>query len=134
MYYVVLVKESKMSTMMRKKVDYFLRNGEPFQQPKPKIHPSNINPDREAIEILKRARNAKRKSLDAIMASGAYDAPSYRPKPTDRLPSDKSKLILQETMAGCRLPLTTMKVKRRINHAQEEVNYSNDDLITECMY
>lgn len=117
---------------MRKKVDYFLRNGEPFQKPKQNTRPSCINPDKEAIEILKRAQNAKRKSLEAIMASGAYDTPVYRPKPTDRLPSDKSKQLLQESMAGCRLPLTTMKVKRRINHAKQDINYTNDDLINDC--
>lgn len=119
---------------MRKKVDYFLRNGEPFQQPKLKTPAANMNPDKEALEILKRAQKAKRKSLDAIVASGAYDTPSYRPKPTDRLPSDKSKAMLQESMAGCRLPLTNMKVKRSVNHAQEEITYSNDDMINDRKY
>lgn len=119
---------------MRKNVDYFLRNGEPFQQPKHKSPAANMNPNKEAAEILKRAQNSKRKSLNAIVASGAYDTPNYRPKPTDRLPSEKSKAKLQESMSGCSLPLTDMKVKRRAKYAQEEITYSNDDLINDRMY
>ncbi|XP_011183773.1 UPF0193 protein EVG1 homolog isoform X1 [Zeugodacus cucurbitae] len=107
-----LMAESKMSMMMRKKINYHLRNGEPL----PKPEPPTINtkdPEAGALDILHRAHLAKRKSLEQILASDAYKLPPFRPRPTNRMPTEKEKKLLQEAMSGMRLAETSVKAKRK---------------------
>ncbi|XP_039966694.1 UPF0193 protein EVG1 homolog [Bactrocera tryoni] len=119
-----LMAESKMSMLMRKKINYHLRNGEPL--PKPEPPPINTkDPEAGALDILQRAHLAKRKSLEQILASDAYKLPSYRPRPTNRMPTEKEKKLLQEAMSGMRLAETSLKAKRKPrvrtdSHATEE--------------
>lgn len=104
--------ESKMSMLMRKKINYHLRNGEPL--PKPEPPPINTkDPEAGALDILQRAHLAKRKSLEQILASDAYKLPPYRPRPTNRMPTEKEKKLLQEAMSGMRLAETSVKAKRK---------------------
>ncbi|XP_075163742.1 UPF0193 protein EVG1 homolog [Haematobia irritans] len=128
----LLMKESKMTMLMRKQIDYHLRNGEPLPKPEPPRLNINKDPDAEALEILKRAHNAKRKTLAEIKASGAYEAPRYRPKPDDKLPSEKSKKLLQESMSGLRLCDTTLKPKRKQKKRQDH-DTTTDDIINELL-
>lgn len=115
---------------MRKQIDYHIRNGEPLPKPKsPRVNTS-MDPDKEALEILKRARNAKRKSLAAIRASGAYDLPRYRPKPDAKMPSEKAKKLLQETMSGLHISETCLKPLRKPKSKTTDI--TNEDIINEC--
>ncbi|XP_004526916.1 UPF0193 protein EVG1 homolog [Ceratitis capitata] len=119
-----LMAESKMSMMMRKKINYHLRNGEPLPKPKsPRVNTKD--PEAGALDILRRAQLAKRKSLEQILASDAYKLPPYRPKPTDRMPTEKEKKLLQEAMSGMHLAEMSVKAKRKPRnkkdfHATEE--------------
>ncbi|XP_067642989.1 UPF0193 protein EVG1 homolog [Eurosta solidaginis] len=127
----VLMAESKMSMMMRKKINYHLRNGEPL----PKPEPPSINikdPDTAALEILRRAHLAKRKSLEQILASGAYDPISYRPRPTNRMPTEEEKKLLQEAMSGMRLAETTLKAKRK-PRIRKDANATEENIIDELL-
>lgn len=127
------MKESKMTMLMRKQIDYHLRNGEPLPKPEPPRWNISKDPDKDALEILRRAHNAKRKSLSEIKASGVYEMPRYRPKPTDKLPSEKSKKLLQEAMSGLRISETNLKPKRRVK-PKSEPKATTDDIIDECKF
>uniref|UniRef100_A0A1A9Z3G9 Uncharacterized protein n=1 Tax=Glossina pallidipes TaxID=7398 RepID=A0A1A9Z3G9_GLOPL len=127
----LLMKESKMSMLMRKQIDYHIRNGEPLPKPKsPRVNTS-MDPDKEALEILKKARNAKRKSLAAIRASGAYELPRYRPKPDAKMPSEKAKKLLQETMSGLHISETCLKPLRKPKSKTTDI--TNEDIINELL-
>ncbi|XP_037944179.1 UPF0193 protein EVG1 homolog [Teleopsis dalmanni] len=110
----LLMRESRMSMLMRDKINYHLRNGEPLPKPTPPPPiDTSVDPDENALEILRRARNAKRKSLQQIMASGVYEMPNYRPRPTNRKPNEKAKFQLQEAMSGLSLSETVLKPKKQ---------------------
>ncbi|XP_073838781.1 UPF0193 protein EVG1 homolog [Musca autumnalis] len=128
----LLMKESKMTMLMRKQIDHHLRNGEPLPKPEPRRINIFKDPDTEAMEILRRAHNAKRKSLTEIKASGAYETPRNRPKPDDRMPSEKSKKLLQEAMSGLRMSETTLKPKRK-QRVKQEPPATPDDIINELL-
>lgn len=68
---IVLMEEQKLSILQRNKINYILRSGEPLPTSKPlrKTATTNCFP---APDLL-RAKNAKRRTLDAIKASGGYD-------------------------------------------------------------
>lgn len=118
-----------MSMIMRKQIDESLRNGEPLPLPKPVRPNTNNDPDKETLAILERARNAKRKNLRQIKASGAYNKSYYRPKTDNRMQSEKAKARLQFTMAGVELPDPAIKPLRR---PREEREVTEEDLIAEC--
>ncbi|XP_068148708.1 UPF0193 protein EVG1 homolog [Drosophila tropicalis] len=126
----LLVKESKMSMLMRKQIDETLRKGEPLPLPKPQRPNTNNDPDRETLAILERARNAKRKNLRQIVASGAYNSSYYRPPTDNRMVNEKSKAKLQFTMAGTHLPDPAIKPQRR---PREERHVSEEDIINELL-
>ncbi|CAD7004884.1 unnamed protein product [Ceratitis capitata] len=98
-----LMAESKMSMMMRKKINYHLRNGEPLPKPKsPRVNTKD--PEAGALDILRRAQLAKRKN---------------------RMPTEKEKKLLQEAMSGMHLAEMSVKAKRKPRnkkdfHATEE--------------
>lgn len=73
---IVLMEEQKLSILQRNKINYILRSGEPLPKSKPlrKATTTNCFP---APDLL-RAKNAKRRTLDAIKASGGYDRAKYR--------------------------------------------------------
>ncbi|XP_030373101.1 UPF0193 protein EVG1 homolog [Scaptodrosophila lebanonensis] len=126
----LLVKESKMSMLMRKRIDETLRNGDPLPLPQPPRPNTSNDPDKETLAILERARNAKRKSLKNIMASGAFNQSYYRPPTDNRMPIDKAKAQLQLKMAGTVLPDPAIKPKRR---PREEAQVSEEDIINELL-
>ncbi|KAH8378897.1 hypothetical protein KR009_001937 [Drosophila setifemur] len=127
---LVLVKESKMSMMVRKQIDQSLRNGTPLPLPEPPRPNTNNDPDKETLAILERARNAKRKNLRQIEMSGAYNASYYRPPADNRMQGEKAKSRLQFTMAGTHLPDPAIKPQRR---PKEEKLVTEDDLINELL-
>lgn len=125
------MKESKMTMLMRKQIDYHLRNGQPLPKPEPPRLNISKDPDKEALEILRRAHNAKRKSFMEIKASGAYDLPIYRPKPDDKMNSGKAKKLLQEAMSGLKTSDTTLKPQKR-EKIKNEIKTTKEDIIDEC--
>ncbi|KAH8339793.1 hypothetical protein KR074_010485 [Drosophila pseudoananassae] len=126
----LLVKESKMSMMVRKQIDESLRNGTPLPLPEPPRPNTNNDPDKETLAILERARNAKRKNLRQIEASGAYNPSYYRPPTDNKMHGEKAKSRLQFTMAGTHLPDPAIKPRRR---PREEKNVTEEDLINELL-
>ncbi|KAF7278949.1 UPF0193 protein EVG1 homolog [Rhynchophorus ferrugineus] len=71
----VLMEESKMSMMQRKKVDYFLRNGEPL----PPLGRQIQNYKNTISKVTIRPGSSKRRSRQSIISSGAYEIEPYRP-------------------------------------------------------
>lgn len=118
-----------MSMVMRKQIDESLRNGEPLPLPKPPRPNTSNDLDKETQAILERARNAKRKTMRQIEASGAYEKSYFRPKPDNRMVSDKAKARLQFTMAGIDLPDPAVKPLRR---PREDRLVTEEDIINEC--
>lgn len=119
--------------MLQKQINYHLRNGEPLPVKSPEKKKNNLDENARALEIMKRARVAKRKSLDAIIASGAYDQQPYRPKPNGKFPSEKAKKDLQEQMSGIRLSAGFNKPLRRPSQQEFEV-IDDDERINESEY
>ncbi|KAL5292813.1 hypothetical protein ACFFRR_011530 [Megaselia abdita] len=117
----LMMEESRLSMMLQKQINYHLRNGEPLPVKSPEKKKSNMDENARALEIMKRARVAKRKSLDSIIASGAYDQQPYRPKPNGKFPSEKAKKDLQEKMSGIRISTGGFKPTRRPSQQEFEV-------------
>jgi hypothetical protein len=72
------MEESKLSMMQRKSIDYHLRSGNPLPNPTETYQRKPVQYDfeqQQAYEIMKRAqaRNGKRRNLNAIIESGAFD-------------------------------------------------------------
>ncbi|XP_055376722.1 UPF0193 protein EVG1 homolog [Condylostylus longicornis] len=131
----LLMTESRLSMSLRKKLNYHLRQGDPLPLPEIK-KPGRTEEEQIALEILQRAQNHKKRSLDIIRASGAYEQDRYRPPPNLRVPTDLAKLKLQETMCGHKLPLTHNKIKYRpsmYKKKQEEISYEEqiDEILQE---
>lgn len=115
-----MMEESRLSMMLQKQINYHLRNGDPLPVKSPEKKKTNMDENARALEIIKRARVAKRKSLDSIIASGAYDQQPYRPKPNGKFPSEKAKKDLQEQMSGIRVS-AGFKPLRRPSQQEFEV-------------
>ncbi|XP_030760632.1 UPF0193 protein EVG1 homolog [Sitophilus oryzae] len=71
----VLMEESRMSAMQRRKVDYILRNGEPL----PPLQRKMSRPKNNIPEVTIRPGSSKRRSREAILLSGAYEKDIFRP-------------------------------------------------------
>lgn len=71
----VLMEEQKLSIMQRNKINYILRSGEPLPASKPNraLTTDKCFPRMAAMHN----KNARRRSLDAIKASGGYDRTKY---------------------------------------------------------
>lgn len=69
------MEEQKLSILQRNKINYILRSGEPLPTSKParRVTSTNCFP---APDLL-HAKNARRRTLDAIKASGGYDRTKY---------------------------------------------------------
>ncbi|XP_055909941.1 UPF0193 protein EVG1 homolog isoform X2 [Eupeodes corollae] len=130
----VLMEESKLSMQIRKQINYHLRNGDPLpaRPPPIKTTPKNMDDNTRALYIIQKARAAKKKSLNSILASGAYEMPRYRPNPDGKMPSNKAKLKLQEVMSGIRHSEVCLKPKKRPEQIEED-SYDPEDLINELL-
>lgn len=69
---LVLMEEQKLSIMQRNKINYILRSGQPLPTPKRKPIADRV----PSLDVM-RAKNGKRRTLDAIKASGGYDRAKY---------------------------------------------------------
>lgn len=64
------MEEQKLSILQRDKINYILRSGQPLPVSKPKQKTAaNGFP---AVDLM-RMKNARRRTLDSIKASGGYD-------------------------------------------------------------
>ncbi|XP_059613083.1 UPF0193 protein EVG1 homolog [Phlebotomus argentipes] len=98
----VLMDEAKLTMLQRKNINGYLRTGEPLPMPREEPRPISIfgDSDREAREIIERARCARKRSLEEIKASGAFEKTRYIPKYPWKVPSETAKHRLQEVMSG----------------------------------
>lgn len=72
--FLVLMEEQKLSIMQRNKINYILRSGQSLPVSKPIAKATNNSfPGLDKM----RAKNARRRTLDAIKASGGYDRAMY---------------------------------------------------------
>lgn len=67
------MEEQKLSILQRNKINYILRTGESLPEQKKK----KLNTRSFTQFDLMRAKNAKRRSLEIIKASGGYDRAKY---------------------------------------------------------
>lgn len=66
--------EQQMTMFQRNKVNYHLRNGEPLPPPrKPQLERVQDYEDKLALEIIMRAKTARKRSLEVIKSSGAFE-------------------------------------------------------------
>lgn len=66
------MEEQKLSILQRDKINYILRSGQPLPVSKPKQKTSSITNCFPAVDLM-RMKNARRRTLDSIKASGGYD-------------------------------------------------------------
>lgn len=98
-FFSVLMEEAKLTILQRNKINYHLRNGEPLPLPKePKYEQEYSN----FLPLAIPRKNIKKRSLNTIIESGAFDVEKYVPhKPKE--PIEKMKQKLQEQMSGIKV-------------------------------
>lgn len=115
-----------MTMFQRNKVNYHLRNGEPLPPPRTSAA-ANVGPadyeEQLAGAILSRAKSARKRTLDAITASGALEPDRYVPLHHLREPSGVQKQRLQETMSGSKdyPELASLRLCARDKHRRRTV-------------
>lgn len=114
--------ESKLTMMQRKKFDYCLRNEEPLPLPTNRSCDSII-PRKTPPAILVRPGSSKRRSLDTISKSGAYEREKFVPR-LPKVDREKEKSRLQNKMAfGKEIePKPAKPAKTRKNEIEETRN------------
>lgn len=129
----ILMEEAHLTMMQRKKLNYHLRNGDPL--PQPNQQESNLVCDDEnmqAYRIMMRVRNSRRRSLDVIKASGAYEKDKYVATRHLRETSEQAKMRLQQEMSGIKeFPgASHLKVGAKYKHKLK--NREGCDPVQEC--
>lgn len=114
----VLMEETKLTTMQRNKVNYILRNGEPLKSPKP-TRRNFGEPDLPEVTI--RPGSSKRRTIDTIIRSGAYEREKFVPE-HPKVDREQAIKELQNVLAygkkdvtprTCRKPLKQKKNKQK---------------------
>lgn len=129
----LLMEESRLTMLQRKKINYHLRNGEPLP-----IFPENKKPPKaDPAPSHLRARSCRRRTLDAIKESDAFNIEKFIPKNAYKESSETSKLRLQQKMSGFKEDpeLAKFKLRNRYKYRKnmeddEEINLE-DELIRE---
>lgn len=120
----------------RNKVNYNLRNGDPLPRPRATVRSSGQDyEDRLAVEIMQRAKSARKRSLNVIQASGAFETERYVPLHHLKEPSNMQKQKLQETMSGIKEypELDSLRVNRRDKHRRRPARQTGEqDPVEEC--
>ncbi|KAG5870869.1 hypothetical protein JTB14_020683 [Gonioctena quinquepunctata] len=93
-YLKLLMDESKLSMMQRKKFNYYLRNGEPLPSLSNHSSRGNFN----IPEITIRPGSSKRRTRESIIKSGAYEREEFRPQ-HPIIDREKEKERLRNKMA-----------------------------------
>ncbi|CAD7082427.1 unnamed protein product [Hermetia illucens] len=128
----LLMEEAKLTMLQRKKMNYFLRNGEPL--PPPIIKPPSAEKERLiALNMRRQERIPRRRTYDSIKDSGAFELPKYIPTPDSRESVEKAKLRLQETMSGTKLSPTSNARRKRERNEPKIIQIDPQDRINELM-
>lgn len=126
---LVLMEEAKLTILQRNKINYHLRNGEPLPVPKePKFEQEYSN----FLPMAIPRKNIKKRSLNTIIESGAFDVEKYVPhKPKE--PIEKLKLKLQEQMSGIKIFPDDGR-RRRVVRSKSEgcMDFVPPDRASEC--
>lgn len=131
------MEEQKLTMLQRNKVNYHLRNGDSL--PPTKAYEPEKSPtyeDRLAFEIMNRAKTAaRRRSFEAIQASGAFEIEKYVPIRHLRETSEQQKIKLQQRMSGITQhpQLDAFRLKSRYKHVPKKTKSCNDR-ITDCEF
>ncbi|ETN63274.1 hypothetical protein AND_005016 [Anopheles darlingi] len=112
----VLMEEAKLTILQRNKINYHLRNGEPLPLPKePKYEQEYSN----FLPLAIPRKNIKKRSLNTIIESGAFDVEKYVPhKPKE--PIEKMKQKLQEQMSGIKVFPDDGRRRQRVVRSKSE--------------
>ncbi|EAT47717.1 AAEL001156-PA [Aedes aegypti] len=125
----VLMEEAKLTILQRNKINYHLRTGEPLPPPKePKFEQEYNN----FLPMAIARKNIKKRSLSTIIESGAFDVEKYVPK-DGKEPVEKSKLKLQERMAGCKIFPDNGRKRMLRRSSDTDVDYTETDRETELL-
>lgn len=89
------MEETKMTTIQRNKLNYFLRNGEPLPSPN---SAGSINSKRKP-KILIRPGSSKRRTREDIVKSGAYEREKFVPE-HPKVDREEQKKRLQDILAN----------------------------------
>lgn len=111
----VLMEESRLTMMQRKKINYHLRNGDPLPLLHENKRPGGVGAP-PPVPNSYRARSCRRRTLDSILESDAFNVERFVPKNAYKETSDMAKLKLQEQMSGYRLEKDLEKVKGKYKH------------------
>ncbi|GAB0097464.1 UPF0193 protein EVG1 homolog [Sergentomyia squamirostris] len=131
----VLMEEAKLTMLQRKDINNYLRRGESLPIPREQSTPMSIgsDSDREAREIIERARCARKRSLDVIKASGAFDKTRYIPKYPWKVPSETAKHRLQEVMSGLKYFPETGAHAYKYRNQKKSARLEERDQISELL-
>ncbi|XP_058815839.1 UPF0193 protein EVG1 homolog [Topomyia yanbarensis] len=125
----VLMEEAKLTILQRNKINYHLRTGEPLPPPKePKFEQEYSN----FLPLAIPRKNIKKRSLSTIIESGAFDVEKYTAK-GGKEPVEKSKLKLQERMAGCKLFPDDGRKRMLRPHSDEDLDFVPPDREAELL-
>ncbi|XP_066151920.1 UPF0193 protein EVG1 homolog isoform X2 [Euwallacea fornicatus] len=123
----VLMEESKLSMMQRKKVNYFLRNGEPLP-----THCSWARNRRsKMLEVTIRPGSSKKRSRDDIVSSGAYEREPFRAT-CSIIDREREKEKLANKMAYNKdIVVTKEKIMRKIESEEVKIDSNKFDQLVE---
>lgn len=113
------MEEAKLSNLQRSKIHYHLRNGSSLPA-KEEDTPRTSTRKRCFTADFRKSDDTRRRSLDLIKSSGAYEAPDTIVGPF-REPNHLAKKRLQEKMSGIKgTPRTARRMRRQASSADEE--------------
>lgn len=126
------MEEAKLTNLQRNKINYHLRNGSSL----PAKEEEEPRTTRGGCLTARLRYDARRRSLDAIKLSGAYEIPDSVVGPF-REPTDLAKKRLQATMSGIKgTPRTARRGKRQTGNlgANDEVVLDAHQQIQMCRW
>lgn len=121
-----------LTKLQRSKINYHLRSGNTL--PKKEEEPPRTTRDSGGCFSATRLRtDSRRRSLDAIKSSGAYE---HRPSTVIgpyREPTDLAKKRLQQVMSGIKgTPRTARRMKGNVAQQQDDLLDTNEGRIQQC--
>ncbi|XP_058450220.1 UPF0193 protein EVG1 homolog [Malaya genurostris] len=125
----ILMEEAKLTILQRNKINYHLRTGEPLPPPRePKFEQEHSN----FLPLAIPKKNLQKRSLSTIIESGAFDVEKYSPKDCKET-VEKSKLKLQEQMAGCKIYPDDGRKRELPVHSDEQLEFVPSDREAELL-
>lgn len=125
----VLMEESRLTMMQRKKIDYHLRNGDPLPIPREPKHRLSCS----TVPNEYRAKSCRRRTLDSIIASDAFNIEKFVPRNAYKQPSDMAKMKLQQQMSGHQVEQQLERVKGKYKHQARQRGDDDYDPVEEVL-